>query len=134
LQKGIVNIAYSVERIEHPESLSTYDFVSCMGVTSGLVDDEIFIKSVWTLKSAMRPGAKILVEDTLSLSTVEKIEWNGYKVVYRNLESYLKAFQEAGLTLVVEIIVAQDLNKKRVTSFFLFVESVRENEVLKNYL
>jgi SAM-dependent methyltransferase len=134
LEKGIVNIAYSVERIENPESLSTYDFVSCMGVTSGLVDDEIFIKSIWTLKAAMRSGAKLLLEETLSLSTVEKIEWNGYRAVYRNLDSYLKAFQEAGLTLVEEVIVAQDSEKKRVTSFFLFAEAVRENEILKDYL
>jgi SAM-dependent methyltransferase len=134
LEKGIVNIAYSVERIEHPESLSTYDFVSCMGVTSGLVDDEIFIKSIWTLKAAMRSGAKLLLKETLSLSTVEKIEWNGYRAVYRNLDSYLKAFQEAGLTLVEEVILAQDSEKKRVTSFFLFAEAVRENEILKDYL
>ena len=134
LEKGIVNIAYSVERIEHPESLSTYDFVSCMGVTSGLGDDEIFIKSIWTLKAAMRSGAKLLLKETLSLSTVEKIEWNGYRAVYRNLDSYLKAFQEAGLTLVEEVILAQDSEKKRVTSFFLFAEAVRENEILKDYL
>lgn len=121
-QKGITNIAYSVERLEHAESLSTYDFVSCMGVTYGLIDDEAFIKSVWRLKAAMRPGAKLLLKDSLSLSTAEMIEWNGYKAVYRNVKAYLQAFEATGLFLVEELLIAQDIEKRRINSFFIFME------------
>lgn len=127
VQKGITNIAYSVERLEHPESLSTYDFVSCMGVTSGLVDDEMFIKCIWRLKAAMRPGAKLLLKETLNLSTAEMVEWNGYRAVYRNVRSYLQAFQATGLALVEEVLIAQDLEKHRVNGFYLFVECTRES-------
>ena len=122
VRKGITNIAYCVERLEHAESLSTYDFVSCMGVTSGLVDDEVFIKSIWKLKAAMRPGAKLLMKDTLNLSTPELIEWNGYNAVYRNVQAYLGAFEAAGLSLVEELLIAQETEKRRVNSFFVFME------------
>jgi SAM-dependent methyltransferase len=125
-RKGITNIAYSVERLEHAESLSTYDFVSCMVVTSGLVDDEVFIKSIWRLKAAMRPGAKLLMKDSLSLSTVEMIEWNGYTAFYRNVREYLRTFEAAGLALVEELLIAQDNEKCRVNSFFVFVASTDE--------
>lgn len=119
---GLGNIAYSVERLEHAESLSTYDFVSCMGVTSGLVDDEVFIKSIWKLKAAMRSGAKLLMKDSLSLSTGELIDWNGYTAVYRNVSSYLQVFEAAGLTLVEDLLITQDPEKKRINSFYIFVE------------
>jgi SAM-dependent methyltransferase len=126
-QKGINNIAYSVERLEHAESLSTYDFVCCMGVTSGLIDDEVFIKSIWKLKAAMRPGAKLLLKESLSLSADELVDWNGYRALYRNVESYKGAFQAAGLSLLEEVLVVQDSEKRRVNSFFLFMESARES-------
>lgn len=127
LKKGISNIQYSAERLEHPESLSTYDFVSCMGVTSGLIDDEMFIKSIWKLKSAMRPGGKILLKECLSLSTVEMVDWNGYKAVYRNVESYLNAFQTVGLHLLEDVLVVQDSEKMRINSFYLFAESSQKS-------
>lgn len=118
--KGISNIAYTVERLEHAESLSTYDFVSCMGVTSGLIDDDVFLKSIWRLKAAMRPGSKLLMKDSLSLSTPEFIEWNGYKAVYRNISAYLAAFEAAGLSLVEEQIITEDNEKKRTNRLFVF--------------
>lgn len=127
VKKGNTNIVYSVERLEHAESLSTYDFVSCMGVTSGLIDDEMFIKCICRLKAAMLPGAKLLLKESLNLSTTELVEWNGYQAVYRNVRSYLQSFQGAGLELVEEVLITQDLNKCRVNSFYLFVERTGES-------
>lgn len=124
--KGITNIAYTVERLEHAESLSTYDFVSCMAVTSGLINDEVFIKSIWKLKAAMRPGAKLLMKDTLSLSTPELIESNGYIAVYRNMQAYFAAFEAAGLSLLEELPLAQDKEKCRINGFFLFMARASE--------
>ena len=121
-EAGIANISYSIERLEHAETLSTYDFVSCMGVTSGLVDDEVFIKSIWKLKAAMRPGAVLLVKDSLSLTAPEMINWNGYTAVYRNATSYTHAFQTVGLNLVEEILITQDVEKNRINSFYVFSE------------
>ena len=126
--KDITNIAYSIERLEHAEILSTYDFVSCMGVTSGLIDDEVFVKSIWKLKAAMRPGAKLLMKDTLNQLTPELVEWNGYNALYRNVQAYLGTFESAGLTLVEELLVARDTEKHRVNSFFVFM--ARTSEVM----
>jgi SAM-dependent methyltransferase len=121
VQKSITNIAYYVERLEHAESLSSYDFVSCMGVTSGLVDDDVFIKSIWKLKAAMRPGAILLMKDTVTSNTAEAVGWNGYTAVYRNVSAYLEAFSEAGLNLIEQQILANDENRKRINGFFVFM-------------
>ncbi len=118
--KGIANIAYSVERLEHVESLSSYDFVSCMGVTSRLIDDDAFFKVIWKLKAAMRVGAKLLIKEVVSMSAPELIGWNGYKAVYRNITAYIGAFEAAGLTLVEEQIIVQDDEKRRTNRFFVF--------------
>jgi 2-polyprenyl-3-methyl-5-hydroxy-6-metoxy-1,4-benzoquinol methylase len=126
LKVGITNISYAVERLEHAESLTTYDFVSCMDVTSGLIDDEEFIKSIWKLKAAMRLGAKLLLKETLNLVTPELIERNGYKAVYRSVRSYLQAFEAVGLFLEEELLIAQDLEKSRIVSFYVFSESKDE--------
>jgi hypothetical protein len=99
-----------------------------MGVTSGLTDDEVFLKSIWKLKAAMRPRAKLLLKDTLSLSTPEVIEGSGYRAVYRNIRAYLEAFEEAGLSLIEELLITQDHEKGRVNGFFVFVSSTCEAE------
>lgn len=127
VERGITNIAYSIERLEHAESLSTYDFVSCMGVTSGFIEDETFIKNIWRLKAAMRPGAKLLLKESLNLSTTEIVEWNEYRAVYRSIRSYLHAFQAIGLVLLEEVPIAQNLEKHRVNGFYLFAESTQES-------
>lgn len=124
VQMSITNIDYCVERLEHAESLSTYDFVSCMGVTSGLVDDYVFIMSIWKLKAAMRPGAMLLMKDTVTLNaTPEAVDWNGYTAVFRSASAYLEAFSNVGLTLVEELLITEDKEKRLVNSFFVFVES-----------
>lgn len=120
IRKGISNISYNVERLEHAETLSSYDFVSCMGVTSGLIEDDVFLKAIWKLKAAMRPGAKLLMKDSLSLSTPEAIEWDGYTAIYRNISAYLGAFEAAGLSVMEELVIAEDDEKKRTNRLFVF--------------
>ena len=117
---NINNIAYSIESLEHVETLSTYDFVCCMGVTSGLIDDGIFNQSIWKLKTAMRASSILLMKDTLTLYESENVSWNGYTALYRNVQLYKHAFKQAGLTLFDEQLISEDLTKQRVNSFFLF--------------
>lgn len=118
--KGITNIAYTVERLDHAESLSTYDFVSGLGITSSLIDDEAFIKSIWKLKAAMRPGAKLLMVDTLSLSEPRLIERIGFKAIYRNVASYVGAFEIAGLSLLEEQVISKDDKSSLTNRLFVF--------------
>jgi SAM-dependent methyltransferase len=120
IEKNISNIVYTVERLEHAESLSTYDFVSCMGVTSGLIDDDVFIKSIWKLKAAMRPGAKLLMKDTISILSSQYIDWDGYLAVYRNRSAYLESFELAGFSLLETTAIARDKENGRVNNFYLF--------------
>jgi len=123
--KGIANLCYAVERLEHAETLSSYDLVSCMGVLSGLVDEDIFLKSIWKLKAAMLPDARLLLKESLSLATPEAIDWNGYTAMYRNLSAYITAFESAGLELIDERTIYEDKEKGRTNRFFLFKRAGR---------
>jgi 2-polyprenyl-3-methyl-5-hydroxy-6-metoxy-1,4-benzoquinol methylase len=117
---GVSNISYIVDNLENSSTLSTYDFVSCMGVTSGLIDDEVFIRSIWKLKAAMKPRALLLMKDSLSLSIAQLIKWNGYTAVYRNIDHYLESFTAVGLQLVEQNPLSNDKDLKRMNSLFLF--------------
>lgn len=117
---GIQNIEYMVERLESPETLSSYDFVCCMGVTSNLIDDEVFLRSIWKLKAAMREGAILLMKDTVSMNATQIVEWNDYHAIYRNVSSYIAAFEAADLKFVTDQVIAEDGEKQRTNRFFVF--------------
>jgi hypothetical protein len=105
--------------------MQAYDLVSCMGVLSGLVDEDIFLKSIWKLKAAMLPDARLLLKESLSLATPEAIDWNGYTAIYRNLSAYITAFASAGLELIDERTIYEDKEKSRTNRFFLFKRAGR---------
>jgi SAM-dependent methyltransferase len=117
---GIANISYKVERLEYPETLSTYDLVSCMGVLSGLIDDRAFVKATWLLRAGLRRDGLLLLKDSLSLTGPQYIEWNDYTAVYRNIDAYLDAFASVGLSLEHTRELARDEEKQRVNKLFLF--------------
>lgn len=117
---GITNIAYKMERLENPETLSTYDLVSCMGVLSGLIDDPAFVKATWLLRAGVRRNGLLLLKDSLSLAGPQYVEWNDYTAVYRNIDAYLAAFASVGLTLIDTRLLARDDERQRVNKLFLF--------------
>lgn len=120
--KGITNVSYTVERLDHAESLSTYDFVCCMGLTSKILDDEQLIKTIWKLKAAMRLGAKLLIGDTLNLSATEMTERDSFKAIYRNIAEYLRVFEITGLSLLEELVVSEDKETGRTNRLLIFAQ------------
>lgn len=123
--KGVSNVSYTVERLDHAESLTTYDFVCCLGLTSKLVDDEEFIKTIWKLKAAMRPGAKLLIGETLNLSATELVEYDSYKAVYRDIAEYLRVFEITGLSLLEELVISEYKETGRTNRLFVFAEALK---------
>ncbi|MEM9642374.1 MAG: methyltransferase domain-containing protein [Pseudomonadota bacterium] len=118
--KSIENIEYRIERLERLELVASYDLVCCMGVLSGLIDNDAFLKATRTLLSATKPGGMILLKDSLSIGAPQATEWNGYTAVYRNIDDYLSSFRTLGLEMIEEVTIAP-VNEKGLTNrFFLF--------------
>jgi SAM-dependent methyltransferase len=126
--KGINNIEYRVENIEEPAFISTYDLVSCMGVLSGIIDNEKFIQSTHWLRAACKPGATLILKESLSVGTPQSVDADGYVAVYRNMTSYLEAFRVAGFKLQDEIIIAPT-NEKGMTNRLFVFEALKQQSV-----
>lgn len=120
VEKSIGNLEYRIESLERVDMVASYDLVCCMGVLSGLIDNDAFLRAVRTLVSASKPGGMLLLKDSLSVGTAQATEWNGYTAVYRNIDDYLSAFRTLGLELIEEVTIAPVNEKNMTNRFFLF--------------
>ena len=111
---------FSVESLENPFSCGTYDLVSCMGVTSGLIDNTLFLHAIEMLYAMVRPEGFLLLKETLSLEVDRIVEMNGYIARYRYIEAYLNVFQFHGMKLVRNIELAKDDTKHLVNRLIIF--------------
>ncbi|MEM8773813.1 MAG: methyltransferase domain-containing protein [Pseudomonadota bacterium] len=118
-QKTIGNIDYRVENLEKPALISTYDLVSCMGVLSGIIDNEKFLQATHWIKAASKPGALLLLKESLSTGTTQSVDSNGYIAVYRNKSQYVDAFLSAGFDLQDEITIAPPNDKGMTNKLFV---------------
>jgi SAM-dependent methyltransferase len=99
-----------------------YDLVSCMGVTSCIIDDIKFLSILDKFRLLSKPGSSLLLIDTLSLEQ-EKIvsDHSGYIAKYRNMEDYLNLIVRRGYDLKEKILLSEDADKKLINQLFLFV-------------
>ncbi|WP_188129828.1 methyltransferase domain-containing protein [Roseovarius litoreus] len=120
---GISNIEYRIDSLETPSLMSTYDLVSCMGVLSGVIDNERFLQITHWLRAACKPDGLLLLKDSLSVGSAQSIEADGYVAVYRNISDYLAAFRAAGFSLEEEIVIAPT-NDKGLTNRLFVLQAV----------
>jgi 2-polyprenyl-3-methyl-5-hydroxy-6-metoxy-1,4-benzoquinol methylase len=114
------NIEFYVDRLEDSPTLSTYDTVFVMGVTSGFLDDAEFKRSTLRIKSMLNPGGLLILTETLSLKEEQRISWQGYRAVYRNLNNYLIHWRSSGFSLIESIVLAEDVTAMRKTSIYVY--------------
>lgn len=114
------NVDFHIDTLETTSTLSTYDLVSVMGVTSGFLDDLEFTRNTLRIKSLLKPGGILILTDTLSLKEDQIIDWKGYHAVYRNLSKYLNNWKNAGFSLFETIELAEDLVAMRKTFLYVF--------------
>lgn len=113
--KGINNIEYRVDNIETHHDIASYDVVSCMGVLSGMIDNEVFLRVTQWIRASAKPGGLLLLKESLSIGEPQALRTDDYIAVYRNIGDYLEAFRSAGFALEEEIIIAPT-NEKGLTN------------------
>lgn len=118
--KGVSNIDFHVDRVETSSLLGTYDLVSLMGVTSGFLDEPEFERLTHRIKAMVKPEGILILTDTLSLSEDQRVTWNKYFSVYRNLNRYLKHWANAGFLLIESRDLEEDLEALRKTSIYVY--------------
>ncbi len=97
------NTCFKISSIEELDGAANYDLVSCMGVTSALVDEAIFDRAVANMAGATCSGGHLLLKDTLSLSGEQIKTVGNYVAIYRDLKAYRSTFLEAGFSFDEDI-------------------------------
>lgn len=115
-------IEFTVESIPYPSTCLRYDFVACMGVTSGLIDDALFLGTIDVLIASCNPGGYLLMQDPLSIGIQQQIQDNdqNYTVVYRNIDDYLSCFISRGCQMIEEHEIFIESSQKLIHKLFLF--------------
>lgn len=115
------NVEVKVESITESRSSHTYDLVSCMGVTSGLIDNTVFLMTLDILIAICQKNGYIVMKESLSTG-IEQYALNssGYNAVYRNLEDYKACFLSRNCTLVEEIELGNSKENSLTNKLFLF--------------
>jgi hypothetical protein len=91
-----------------------------MGVTSGFLDEPEFERLTHRIKAMVKPGGILILTDTLSLSEDQRVTWNKYFAVYRNLNRYSKHWANAGFLLIESRDLEEDLEALRKTSIYVY--------------
>ncbi len=105
-ERGIDNIEYRVGNIETHQDIASYDVVSCMGVLSGIIDNESFLRVTQRIRASAKPGGLLVLKESLSIGEPQGVHTDGYIAVYRNIDDYLEAFRNAGFSLEEETTIA----------------------------
>lgn len=121
--KGITNIEYRRENLEQPFLISSYDLVACMGVLSGVIDNERFLQASHWLRAATKHGGRLILKESLSVGALQSIDSDGYVAVYRNITDYLDTFRSAGFELVEEMTIAP-VNEQGLTNCLFVFDTV----------
>jgi len=98
-----LNIKFQVKSIESIPNNRNFNLVTCMGVTSGLIDNQVFLKAITDIAAVLKPKGKLIIKDTTSLGDTELSSVGDYIAVYRNTNFYLKTLEDSGFKIEKEI-------------------------------
>ncbi len=121
LGSNLENVTFQVLHYEKIAPLEKYDLVSCMGLTSTILDDLTFLRLLDRIKMLSKPGGIVLLNDTLSLAVEQVFRCDdGYAEKYRSVNDYRQLIIRRGFGILQEIAVSEIVEKKLVNKIFIF--------------
>jgi SAM-dependent methyltransferase len=118
---GIGKTGFVNQEIETIAPLEKYDLVSCMGVTSCIIEDRKFLRILDKFRMLSKQGGRLLLIDTLSLEQEQIVtDQSGYLAKYRNIGDYLNLIRRRGFHLREKILITEIIEKKLINNLFLF--------------
>ncbi|MDC0598490.1 methyltransferase domain-containing protein [Gammaproteobacteria bacterium] len=103
------NIEFACIDTTEGEPKEQYEIVSCMGVTSTVIDEDIFAALLQKLKAWLRPGGTLILKESVSKNGDEIYQdpKTGYTSAYRDYARYKEAFSDLGLNFIKEVHLAE---------------------------
>lgn len=120
IQKKVKNINYFLKdiSIDFP-SAKKFELISCMGVTSAIIDDEKFHKLLNNIQKYLSNDGYLITKDTLS-DINDQQNFNGFYVaIYREYKKYIDKISSLGFC--IEYATVLEENKKENLKNFLIL-------------
>lgn len=115
------NVSFYVSELDEVLPFEKYPLVALMGVTSCIIDDLKFLRTLDRLPHLCGAGGFLITIDTLSTGSEQAAaDDTGYVAKYRSVDAYRKFFQDRGFDLAEEIEIKRDTDQSLVNSMFLF--------------
>jgi SAM-dependent methyltransferase len=119
--EGMGNVRFECVAIEDLHPLETFDLVSCLGMTSCVIDDMTFIAAVDKLIQMCKHGGHVILVDTLARHNGRiASDATGYVAHYRAVADYQKVFERRGLRLANSTELSSSEDGALVNSLWLF--------------
>lgn len=118
---GVLNASFYVEELDSLAPEEKFDLVVCMGVTSCLINDFKFLRTLDKFEQLSTCAAYLIMVDTISTDCDKVVEdASGYIAKYRCEEEYLKLVLRRGYRLVTERIIREDSSRDLANKMWVF--------------
>ena len=120
-KRGAGNVSFRVADVLANPPAGIFDLVSCMGVTSVIIDHKPYQLLLRALTGALRPGGYLLMKDTLSTTKEGEYLHTGRRpTIYRSEKEYLAGLARLGVELRHTVRLKNRRKRRRRNSLFLF--------------
>lgn len=118
------NVVFIQQEIDGIVPFEKFDVVSCMGVTSCIIDDSKFIFFLQKLRGLSKTAGHLLMIDTISTANEQNAEdQSGYLAKYRSIEDYKMLFRRAGFVVQKEITITEVKERHLANKLFIMQPS-----------
>ena len=118
---GIKNVRFVAQVLDELALSEKFDLVSCMGVTSCIIDDVKFLAILDSFKMLSKNGGFLLMIDSLSTGQDQLAsDQSGYIAKYRSIDDYRTLIARRGFILKTEIPIKEVAEKCLVNKLFVF--------------
>lgn len=119
--QGVTNVTFTAQEIDDISPLNKFDLVSCMGVTSCIIDDFKLLYFLDRLSALAKPGAHVFLIDTLSTAGEQMAaDDRGYIAKYRPIDDYRLLLSRAGFALQEEVLIKEMADRNMINKLFVY--------------
>jgi len=128
----VENVSFQVSELDAVLPFEKYDLVALMGVTSCIINDLKFLRTLDQLAQLCRHGGFLIMIDTLSVGSQQTAaDDTGYVAKYRSVDVYKQLVKARGFDLAEEIKIKEDTDRGLLNNMFLFKR--RQQEFASNW-
>lgn len=119
--RNIHNVKFEARDLESGFPQGSFRLVTCMGVTSTLIDEKAFAALIQQLNRSLGEQGYLVTKDSLAIGEDRAITSGPYITIYRDADRYRRQFIASGFELIAEEELARE--PRLVNCLFLWKKS-----------